>query len=442
MLVGPSGAGKSTFCEAYFTSNEVVSSDAIRQEYAGDFRSQEKNPAVFEEFHRRLRVRLRQCHRAVADATHLQDRDRRKTAEIGKELGVPVVYVVINRPLHEKSATAGWRSGVQIGAHSLVENHDSKFRQNEKRILSGDGLADVVVDIRTDEYVVEAGSGATKSYRSSIELPRDPKLVLGELQARGFNRIRVVGDVHGNLNGLSKAIEAPADTYFQFLGDLLDYGSDSLETVRIVAEMVREGRAGNLRGNHERKAYNYVTQERRDGFRGKISHGNAVTFNQLKAIGDEARRNWEDEYLELIDASPDHLVIKDSIRTWGFVHGAMAPYMLDEIEFRFGRTTHAESFALYGETMTDDKGQTLYEGDYPKRIYDWVDRLPAQSIVVVGHDIRSREAPFEQNGASGGRAVFLDTGSSKDGKLSWMDLNIEVQRDELVLAHQGYGSET
>ena len=58
----------------------------------------------------------------------------------------------------------------------------------------------------------------------------------------------------------------------------------------------------------------------------------------------------------------------------------------------------------------------------PVRTHGWVDRLPESLTAIVGHDIRSRDASLVVRGQRGGRAVFLDTGSGKGGRLSWIDL--------------------
>src|SRR5690349_7170712 len=124
VLVGPSGSGKSTLCANHFAKGEVVSSDALREELTGDFQRQDKNNEVFEEFYRRLRWRLTNGYRAVADATHLRDTDRRRTVQLAEEIGVPVYYMVVNRSIAAKNASGGWRLGVRSGKLGLIEKHD------------------------------------------------------------------------------------------------------------------------------------------------------------------------------------------------------------------------------------------------------------------------------------------------------------------------------
>ena len=74
--------------------------------------------------------------------------------------------------------------------------------------------------------------------------------------------------------------------------------------------------------------------------------------------------------------------------------------------------------ALYGQVT----GRIRSDG-YPDRVHDWVDRIPADMMVVCGHDRRSKDGrPYVAQGAQGGRAVFTDCGAGKGGHLAWIDL--------------------
>jgi len=419
VLVGPSGSGKSTFAEKHFSPHEVVSSDIIRIELAGDMARQDKNNAVFEEFHHRIKVRLDAQRRVVADATHLRNSERKKTAELGLAMGVPVTYVIINRSVVAKMQTGGWRNDVRMKNGSLIESHEETFKANEKHMLSGDNTRVLVVDTRSDDFEVVQ------------ELPRAANDVLPVLMDRGYDKIRVVGDVHGNLMGLDEAMIVNSKTFLLFLGDIVDYGVDTLATSRMVSSLVREGMAACIRGNHERKIYNFVVQERGSGFRGQASEGNNVTLNQLKALDPKARVSWEEDFLSLVELSPDTIEIDQ----WLFTHAAAHPSMWGKTIHRLPRNSALESYALYGETTGK------YIDGFPERLYNWVDNIPTGKRVVVGHAVRSFDEVFVQSGSMGGKAYFLDTGSSKEGHLSWMDFDIVQTRKSIKLELKGFGRE-
>ena len=144
LLVGPSGAGKSTYVRSHFNDGWVISSDALRAEYCGDFKSQERNDDVFEAMRRLARARLECGLPVVIDATNLRRRDRLAFVSLVPP-GTRVEYVVIDRPLLDKLSTAGWRAGVMVKGKELIVAHHERFQSSLKDILAGDGLPNVSV---------------------------------------------------------------------------------------------------------------------------------------------------------------------------------------------------------------------------------------------------------------------------------------------------------
>lgn len=428
VLVGPSGSGKTTFAKA-FAPQEVVSTDALRQELADDLRRQDMNDVVMNEFDRRLSLRLELGKRAVADATHLRDTARKRTARLAAKYGAKLVYVVVNRSLPAKLAHAEWRAGVKVGGKDLIIAHEETFCANEAKILNGDGLGALVIDTRkTVPDIV-------------LPLRRDPygtwpveQAPLHDILSRGYRGLLVVGDIHGNVEGLRKMIaRARSERLFLLsLGDIVDYAPGTLETAEIMADVVFDGEGAAVLGNHERKILRWVQRERiegvytnENGFTGELSEGNAVTVNQLAAMTDQDRLRWETRFFGLCDLMPHFYRMPRYL----FAHGAATRRMFEATEFRFSPNTIEESYAVFGETT----GKFI--NGFPERIYDWVDAIPPRMTVVVGHDCRCQTYPLVQVGAAGGRALFLDTGSSKpdrfpDGRLSGLALDIEHQKKE------------
>lgn len=442
MLVGPSGSGKSTFAGANFDPAQVVSADALRIEIAGDLRRQDLNDEVFDEFFRRLEFRLANGQNVVADATNIRDADRTHMAKHFRERGYGVVYVVINRSLAAKMNSAGWREAVKDKhGKTLVEQHEMTFVANEKKILSGDnGLADHVIDTRTDQFqVVE-------------QLPRDWDAVLAMIRDRSYKGILAVGDVHGNIQGLNEAITEAKERhlFLVFLGDALDYDPRGIHAVEIIYDLVRTGQAIMIRGNHEKKIAKILKTRRRVrlemerdptlpleqaesqfGFRGNLSDGNAQTINVLKAMPREEQIRWEVKFFSLLALSPDHLVLGNFL----FTHGAARPYFWTDTIFRFPSNSEGESFAMFGETTGK------YVNGYPERLLNWVDDIEPHHTVVVGHAVISRDLPAVIKSKLGGRAIFLDTGSSKEGHLSWLSLDLTTVKGRDSLHNPIFGHE-
>ncbi len=396
LMVGPSGAGKSTVIASHFEEYEVVSSDAIREELVGDFQRQDLNPLVFQILHDRVRTKLSIGERVVVDATHLRKADRKSVTDIGKEFGVPMFYVVVQRELDEKLATQGWRGSVP----GLVERHDETFRNNEREIMMGDHIA-TVIDTRTEQFeaIRKVPNGNLNQHVLDL----------------GFKGVMVLGDVHGMRERLKSAIEwaNARNLYMICLGDVIDYGPHSLDCVDIVYDLLTRGRGVMTLGNHEKKIERWLNQDR--AFREKgtpiklqLSDGNKATTNLVSALSPAERVKFEAKFTTMLNLAKNHILLGDILLT----HGGAEPEMFKINDHRLGK--RLEGIALYGET-----DQTVKREDgYPNRVYNWVDRIPPGKRVIVGHDIRSTLKPLVVAGARGGEATFMDTGSGKGGHLT------------------------
>ncbi|MEZ0212468.1 MAG: AAA family ATPase [Xanthobacteraceae bacterium] len=143
LLIGPAGAGKSTFAKRY-RPDFVLSSDQLREDYCGDFTDQSRNADVFTALHRIAAARLSSGLKVVVDATNLRRRDRLALVALAPP-AAGVEYIVIDRPLDQKMATAGWRTDVMVGGKTLVEAHHERMKSALKDILKGDDLLGVRV---------------------------------------------------------------------------------------------------------------------------------------------------------------------------------------------------------------------------------------------------------------------------------------------------------
>ena len=217
--------------------------------------------------------------------------------------------------------------------------------------------------------------------------------------------LRVVGDVHGDLRGF--AVAAETDLFLLQLGDLVDYGPESGAVLRLMFQLIDEGRGAFLLGNHDIRLGRALV-----GRTVRATDSLSITLSQLD---DELRARARAE----IARAPAWLRKHDTI----FVHGGFHTEMLahdppEEVELSTGRVDPVMSRALYGEPT----GRTQPDG-YPERSLRWVDRIPGGVTVYCGHDRRSVDGrPYRRQNLAGGTAIFLDTGAGKGGHLSWIDL--------------------
>ncbi|MBS0561765.1 MAG: metallophosphoesterase [Proteobacteria bacterium] len=216
-------------------------------------------------------------------------------------------------------------------------------------------------------------------------------------------RLRVVGDVHGDATAFAYA--AATDRFVIQLGDLVDYGPDSARALRIMFELMDQGRGLFLLGNHDLKLARYLA-------------GRPVRVDvELERTIAQLDEDLRDRVQVAATAAPAWLQHGDIL----FVHGGFHSQMLEQKAPAIGpdRVEGAVARALYGQPT----GRTQPDG-YPERSLRWVDRIPAGLTVYCGHDRRSRDGrPYVRRGDSGGRAIFLDTGAGKGGHLSWIDLD-------------------
>ncbi len=213
--------------------------------------------------------------------------------------------------------------------------------------------------------------------------------------------LRVVGDVHGDARAFAHAIET--DLFVVQLGDLTDHGPDSAGALRLAFRLLDEARGFFLLGNHDRKLGRALS-----GRRMRPDPALEATLAQL----DDGIR---ERALHEIGAAPAWA--RQDTRF--FVHGGFHTGMLaSPPPPGLDRVDHLLSRALFGETT----GRTQHDG-YPVRLLSWIDHIPDGMTVYCGHDRRSDDGrPVVYRGRRGGSAIFTDTGASKGGHLSWIDL--------------------
>ena len=233
-------------------------------------------------------------------------------------------------------------------------------------------------------------------------LPANPLEVL----RANWRGITVVGDIHGVLPALTTACRwaEARGNFVLFMGDTIDYGADTLATSDAVYDAVMAGTAGLILGNHERKIARWLDQCENGKANLRLNAGNRVTIDALNALKPMARKQWIGRFRGLLS----HAVLIQQIDGITMLHAAVHPTF-----WGHQNSDLIEQFALYGEA---DHSSGKY-----RRSHRWIDAVPRDRLVLVGHDVIG-EFPTVMTGAQGGRVVFLDTGCGKGGYLSTADL--------------------
>ncbi len=217
--------------------------------------------------------------------------------------------------------------------------------------------------------------------------------------------LRVVGDVHGDIRAFRHAVAT--DRFVVQLGDLVDGGPDSAGVLRLMLRLIEDGRGLFLLGNHDFRLARALC-----GRAAPLAPETAATLAALDA-------DLAAHALAAIARAPAWCRAGAAFFVHGGFHDAMLMAPPPLAPLAGGRVNGLLARALYGEPT----GRMQPDG-FPERSLRWVDRIPAGLTVYCGHDRRSADGrPYIRAAASGGRAVFLDTGAGKGGHLSWIDLS-------------------
>jgi protein phosphatase len=388
VLVGASGSGKSTFARKHFLPTEVISSDYCRALVSDDENNLAVTSDAFDVLHFIAGKRLAAGRLTVVDATNVKPEDRKPLVELARQyhcLPVAIVLNVAERVCQDRNQVRTDRRLPNHVAHRQLQNLRRSLRGVEREgfrhvlILSSPEEAEAIVLQREPLY------NNKKSEHGPFDIIGDihgcyPELLL-LLERLGYA-------VNAGEDGQSVRVTPPAGRKAVFLGDLVDRGPDSPAVLRLVMQMVQEGSAYCVPGNHDIKLMRKL--------RGKdvqLTHGIAETLEQ---IGKEPA-GFSAAVQKFLDGLISHYVFDE-----GKLVAAHAG-MKEEMQGR--GSGKVRDFALFGETTgeVDDFGLQVR--------YNWAADYRGEAMVVYGHT-PVPEAEWLN------RTINIDTGCVFGGKLS------------------------
>lgn len=229
------------------------------------------------------------------------------------------------------------------------------------------------------------------------------------LTEKGFEGIRIVPDIHGMSLELKDILEESYKKkyYVIQLGDIIDRGYDNAGSLQQILDMKDEGLGDWIIGNHEWK---HIRKYR----------GSDVRLNEIHL---ETQRQ-----ISMVDGLSDRLLkqVDSEEKFWLkignllFAHGGYHRVMGDD-SYTTKEVRRAKERALYGQT----DGTFGLDG-YPTRILKWVDDVPEDTIMFVGHHVLSTDHITYFENKVGSKVFFTDMGSGRDGgKLTYIDISFE-----------------
>jgi len=215
----------------------------------------------------------------------------------------------------------------------------------------------------------------------------------------------VIGDIHGCLTEFTQLTEKlgyrwvhqlpihPEQRTLVFVGDITDRGPSSVEMIRIVANLVEQGLALYVPGNHCNKLYRLLI-----GRNVQVAHGLETTVQELNQLDNRHREQISEQFIALYKKSP--LILYLDQQQLVVCHAGVQENNLFK-----PLTSAMKSFALYGDTTGKKDANGL-----PER-RDWARQYHGKPLIVYGHTPVVR--PRWKN-----HTLNLDTGCAFGGMLS------------------------
>ncbi|MDH4228102.1 MAG: polynucleotide kinase-phosphatase, partial [Deltaproteobacteria bacterium] len=363
VLVGVSGSGKSSFARRHFKATEVLSSDYCRALVSCDENNQAVTKEAFEVLHYIAAKRLELKKLTVIDATNTQQEARKPILELARAyhcLPVAVVFDIPRKVCEERNRV---RPDRNFGPH-VLRNQMSQLRRS-LGALRREGFRHVFV-MESEEEV------------NAAEVVRRPLWTDKTSEKGPFD---IIGDVHGCYDELrlllgklgysvedaligtdNAALSHPDGRKPVFLGDMVDRGPKSVETLSLIMNVVSTGTGFAVIGNHDDKFSRYLS-----GRDVQIKHGLAET---IESVG-QAGEGFGEKAGNFIKGLVSHYVLDGGRLV--VAHAGMKESMQGRASAK------VRSFALYGETTgeTDEFG-------LPVR-YNWAMEYRGTATVVYGH---------------------------------------------------------
>ena len=308
VLIGPSGAGKTTFARKHFQKSEVLSSDLYRAVVGDDDRSSRTTRAAFDVMGYIAKKRLEARRLVVIDATNLYREHRAVFANLARQQNAPltaIVFELSESACQRQNATR--TDGDEPRPHHVVRRHWQTLKRTMKtlpkegfrrklRIRTPEDGADneirrepLICDRRSDTRPVDI-IGDVHGCRQELE----------DLLSKLGYRIESEPRADGGPGGTRYRVTPPGTRQAVFLGDLVDRGPDSPGTLELVMDMVEDGAAVAVQGNHDNKLMRALAG--RDVQR---SHGLAETVEALE----KRPETFRERVRTFLDSMASHFVL-------------------------------------------------------------------------------------------------------------------------------------
>ncbi|MBQ7222962.1 MAG: metallophosphoesterase [Erysipelotrichaceae bacterium] len=333
VMVGASQSGKTTFINRHFADAEVLSA------------SGEPVYVCNSDF-------------VVSDSENISKAERKKLIAMAKNCNLQSIAIVLNLPEEVLLRRNRDKSWPKVTNREIVSKSSSVA--SVRNYLKSEGF-DLVFEFFSEEEI------------ENLTVIRE-KLPCNKAHLSG--PFDIIGDVHGCHNELEKLLKKlgyqpdengvyrhPEGRLAVFVGDMCDKGTHNGEVLLTIADMVANGSALAVKGNHDDKLARYL-----NGSEIELNAGINRTIGEINRLSEEERNRIRDFLLTL----PCHLILDEGRLL--VVHAAIKPAMI-------GKDSRAvREFCMYGEIDRE-----FNEFNVPTRLFSWAEEYDGDTLIVYGH---------------------------------------------------------
>lgn len=236
LLRGLPGCGKSTWVKMMNLETYTLSSDKLREMYAGleyDIKgnlniSQKRDKLVWNTLFEMLKARMEKGLTTIIDATNISEKTLNKYQKISEKYNYKTYVVDFTvfpvETCIERNKCRGYKQVPEEVIYSMADK--LRVAKIPKGIQ--------VVSLDEFNYILQGFD----EERSTVM----------------YDKITFIGDVHGCVKTLSEVFKSGIDTrtLYVFTGDYIDRGPKSVDTVLFLSQFTKRDNFMFLEGNHER----------------------------------------------------------------------------------------------------------------------------------------------------------------------------------------------
>ena len=278
-MIGGTSSGKTSFAHRFFKDTEVLSSDFFRGMVCDDENDQNISGDAFDLLFYAANKRLNNMKLTVIDATNLQQTARKQVIDLARKQNLHAAAIVLNIP--EEIMQERNKARADRGFPERVIRQHARETQRCIRGLKREGFRFV--------YVI-----------NSLEQLENTEIIRTKLwndKREWHGPFDIIGDIHGCCDELEMLLEKlgylkteqsyahPDGRQAAFLGDFCDRGNRNADVLRIVMDMVKNGNAIAVPGNHDVKLLKHL-----NGKQVSASHGLSNTIEELDAMSEDFRQ--------------------------------------------------------------------------------------------------------------------------------------------------------